>query len=257
MSELGLSLFPAELHVAASLLLVGVSFFASALTAALGLGGGIALIAVMATVMPASALVPVHGVVQIGSNAGRALVQLRHVDWLIALWFSAGAVLGAALGGSIAIELPSEVLRTGIGLFVLWVVWGKPPKLARARKRAMAVAGFLSTFLSMFFGASGPIGGAVLSTLGLERRQFVANQAITALTMHVFKIIAFGLLGFAFAPWAGLIVLMIASGFLGTLAGSRLLGKMNEATFKTGFKWVMTALALNLLWQAGRGWLGG
>ena len=69
--------------------------------------------------------------------------------------------------------------------------------------------------------------------------------------MHVFKIIAFGVLGFAFAPWAGLIVLMIASGFLGTLAGSRLLGKMNEKSFKTGFKWVMTVLALNLLWEAG------
>jgi hypothetical protein len=31
---------------------------------------------------------------------------------------------------------------------------------------------------------------------------------------------------------------------------------MDEKSFKTGFRWVMTALALNLLFQAVRGWLG-
>ncbi|MEP3045655.1 MAG: sulfite exporter TauE/SafE family protein [Roseibium sp.] len=248
--DLMAGLFPGGISSGASLLLITVSFFTSAITAAVGLGGGIALIAIMAVIMPPTALVPVHGVIQLGSNAGRALVQLKHVDWMIALWFAVGAVLGASLGGAIAIQLPSEILRAGIGLFVLWVVWGKRPRLGKARIPVMAVAGFASTFLSMFFGAAGPIGGAVLSTLNLTRHKFVANQAITAMIMHVFKIIAFGALGFAFAPWAGLIILMIASGFLGTLAGSRLLGKMNEATFKAGFKWVMTLLAINLLLKA-------
>ncbi|MBN9674005.1 sulfite exporter TauE/SafE family protein [Roseibium aggregatum] len=245
-------LLPDPLGVPATVTLVVASFFTSALTAAVGLGGGVALIAAMATLMPPAALVPVHGVVQLGSNAGRALVQLKHVDWLIALWFAAGALFGAAIGGAIAVELPGAVLKAGIGVFVLWVVWGSKPKFGRVRKRAMTAAGFASTFLSMFFGAAGPIGGAVLSTLGLTRHGFVANQAVTALIMHVFKIVAFGALGFAFAPWAGLIALMIASGFLGTLAGSRLLGKMDEKAFRTGFKWVMTILALNLFWQAAR-----
>lgn len=250
-------ILPDQLGTVPAILLVLVSFVTSAITAAVGLGGGVTLIAVMAALMPASALVPVHGVVQFGSNAGRALVQLKHVDWLIALWFAVGAVFGASLGGAIAVELPEAVLKAGIGAFVLWVVWGSAPRLGKARKRVMAAAGFASTFLSMFFGAAGPIGGAVLSTLDLPRHAFVANQAVTALIMHIFKIIAFGLLGFAFAPWAGLIVLMIASGFLGTLAGSHLLGRMNEKTFRTGFRWVMTALALNLLWQAARSWFGG
>lgn len=248
--ELLTGLLPDSISSGSAMVLIAVSFFTSAMTAAVGLGGGIALIAIMAMIMPTSALVPVHGVIQMGSNAGRALVQLKHVDWMIALWFAIGAILGASLGGAIAIQLPSAVLRAGIGLFVLWVVWGKPPRLGKAHKPVMAAAGFASTFLSMFFGAAGPIGGAVLSTLGLSRHGFVANQAITAMMMHIFKIIAFGALGFAFAPWAGLIILMIASGFLGTLAGSRMLGKMNEATFKTGFKWVMTLLAVNLLLKA-------
>jgi len=245
-----LNLIPEGLSGLAFCLLVGASFLTSGLTAAVGLGGGVALIAIMATLMPVSALVPVHGVVQLGSNAGRALVQIRFVDWLIALWFACGAVVGAVLGGAVAVQLPETWLQAGIGVFVLWVVWGRPPRLGHARKRVMAGAGFVSTLLSMFFGAAGAIGGAVLSTLGLTRQEFVANQAITALTMHVFKIMVFGALGFAFAPWAPLIAAMIASGFLGTLTGTRLLGRMNEQVFRTAFKWVMTALAINLLARA-------
>ncbi|EFO33444.1 permease [Roseibium sp. TrichSKD4] len=68
--------------------------------------------------------------------------------------------------------------------------------------------------------------------------------------MHVFKIFAFGLLGFAFAPWLPLITGMIAKGFLGTLAGSKVLGRLDEALFRLGFKIIMTGLALNLIWRA-------
>ncbi|NVK34117.1 MAG: sulfite exporter TauE/SafE family protein [Rhodobacteraceae bacterium] len=242
--------FPADFPLSYSMLLIGMSFITSGMTAAVGLGGGVTLIAIMASVMPAAALVPVHGVVQLGSNAGRALVHFRHIDWGILAWYCLGALLGAALGGSIAVNVPAPYLRLGIAAFVLWVVWGRKPKVDARHKFAMGIGGFIATLLSMFFGASGPVGAAFLSTFNMSRHGFVANQAVTTLFMHIFKIAAFGLLGFAFAPWLGLILLMTVSGFLGTLVGSQLLGKMNEATFKKGFKIVMTLLALNLLWQA-------
>ncbi|WP_349358702.1 TSUP family transporter [Stappia sp.] len=242
-----LSLLPPDLPVWAALALVGISFVTSAVTAALGLGGGMLLIAAMAQVMPVAALVPVHGAVQLGSNAGRALVLRSHIHWPAALWFCAGAVLGAGLGGALAVQLPADGLRLALGLFLLWVVWGPRPRFARMPHRAMAAAGALSTGLSMVFGATGPIGGAVLSALDLPRHGFVATQGVTALVMHLFKIVAFGLLGFAFVPWAGLIAAMIASGFLGTLAGTRVLGRMPEERFRAGFRLVMTALAAILV----------
>lgn len=242
-------LLPDQLPIWSSLVLILASFFTSALTAAVGLGGGVALLALMANLMPLAALVPVHGLVQLGSNAGRAIVLVRHIAWDLMAWFAAGAVLGALAGGQIAITLPEVWLNIGIGLFLLWTVWGKAPRYRHTPKPAIAVAGFVSTVLSMFFGAAGPIGGAVLSGLDIPRQSFVATQAATALTMHILKIAVFGLLGFAFAPWAGLIAAMIISGFLGTLAGTRLLGHMPEARFRKAFRWVMTLLAINLLWR--------
>lgn len=240
---------PPDMAPAIALLLIATSLLTSALSAALGLGGGVTLIAVMAQVLPVAALVPVHGVVQLGSNAGRALVLRRHVNWPAALWFALGGLAGALLGGSIAITLPAPVLRIGLGLFILWMIWGHGPRLGHMPKRAMAAAGFVATALSMFFGAAGPIGGAVLSALGLTRHGFVATQAMTALMMHVLKIAVFGLLGFAFAPWAGLIVLMIGAGFIGTLLGTRLLGRIPERSFRIGFRLLMTGLAGSLVWR--------
>jgi uncharacterized membrane protein YfcA len=64
---------------------------------------------------------------------------------------------------------------------------------------------------------------------------------------HALKIVVFGFAGFAFADWLPLIAMMIASGFLGTLYGTRMLESMPEETFKTWFRIGITVLALDLL----------
>ncbi|HEX6016365.1 MAG TPA: hypothetical protein VFY87_32095 [Geminicoccaceae bacterium] len=59
-AALGL-LLPDGLAPAVALLLVGTSFFTSMLTGALGLGGGIMMLAVIAAFLPPTVVIPVHG----------------------------------------------------------------------------------------------------------------------------------------------------------------------------------------------------
>lgn len=54
-------LFPADLSVFASLMLIVASALTSMLTAALGIGGGVLLLAIMAVTLPATAIIPVQG----------------------------------------------------------------------------------------------------------------------------------------------------------------------------------------------------
>ncbi|MCB1915218.1 MAG: hypothetical protein KDG52_05820, partial [Rhodocyclaceae bacterium] len=61
--------------------LVLTAAFTSMMTAALGAGGGVMLLAVMAQVLPPQVIIPVHGIVQMGSNLGRAIMAWRHIDW--------------------------------------------------------------------------------------------------------------------------------------------------------------------------------
>jgi len=60
--------------------MVATSLIASFVTAALGIGGGVILLATLAVLPPPAALIPVHGAVQIGSNVGRTLLMLRRVE---------------------------------------------------------------------------------------------------------------------------------------------------------------------------------
>ncbi|MEJ8475790.1 sulfite exporter TauE/SafE family protein [Roseibium algae] len=254
LSDLFLSAFqlPDALSSASAFLLITISFATSALTAALGLGGGIALLAIMASVMPIGALIPVHGVVQLGSNTGRALVQIRHLDRTILLWFTLGSILGAWIGGNIVVALPDAPLKMGLAFFILWSVWARKPKFDKLPRWLLASGGLVATFLTMFFGATGPVVGALISSIVPDRLTFVATHAACMTFQHCLKVIVFGLLGFAFAPWFGLLAAMIFTGFLGTLAGTHVLGRMPEAIFKRGFKLIMSLLALNLIWQAAR-----
>ena len=57
------------------LLLVTTSFIASMLTASAGIGGGTLILALLVVNVPIVAVVPLHSVVQLGSNTGRAMMM--------------------------------------------------------------------------------------------------------------------------------------------------------------------------------------
>lgn len=242
----GLEALAAGLPLWAAATLIAVSAATSFLTAAFGLGGGVIMLAAMASLVPAAALVPVHGVVQIGSNAGRALIRRRDVRLGVLLPFAAGSLIGAAAGGYVAVRLPDWVFQLALGVFVLWSAWGRPP--AFRGKAVLTLGGAVSTFLTMFIGATGPFVAAVVKTLELGRFQHVGTLAACMTIQHGLKIAAFALLGFAYAPWLPLAAAMIASGFLGTLVGQRFLARLGDARFHRVLSVILTILALRLIW---------
>lgn len=243
----GLLSLPAEISPAIALGLCAASFLTSGFTAAFGIGGGVSLLALMGFLLPVGVLIPVHGIVQLGSNAGRALVQRSHIGWPVLAVFLAGAVIGALLGARFVVELDDALLKILLGAFILLTVWLKLPALQKAGWPTFGLGGFATTFASMFVGATGPLVIILFEKLFAERRQVVATHAAAMVAQHSLKVAAFALAGFAFAQWLPLLAAMIATGFAGTLAGSRLLNAMPEAAFRTGFRIVMTLLALLMI----------
>jgi uncharacterized membrane protein YfcA len=239
------SLLPAEIGVAAAVGLAAASYGTSLLTAAFGLGGGLALLAVLATVLPPAAVIPVHGVVQLGSNVGRAAVLWRHVARGVVPPFLAGAAVGAALGGAVSVELPPGAVEVAVALFILWSVAFRPP---RALRRHGWATGLVSSVLTMFFGATGPFVMAWLRSAELERRALVATHATLMTAQHALKTAIFAALGFAYAPWLPLIALLIVAGFLGTLTGRAVLLRIDEARFAGVLNALLVLLALRLIW---------
>lgn len=249
------TLIPSEISPYFAVLLIAASFFTSALTAALGLGGGVAMLAIMGIGMPVASLLPVHGIVQLGSNFGRSVLQFRHIVWPMLAWFLAGSVIGIALGGWLMVIMPDSLARIAMALFILWSVHGKKPGAGRVSRSFFVAGGAFTSFGTMLVGATGPLVAALLSSRGLTRQPLVATHAACMVLQHGLKILAFGLIGFAYAEWLPMLAAMIVSGVLGTLAGTMALDNLPERMFRFSFKIIMTLLALQIAWGAIAPWL--
>jgi uncharacterized protein len=239
---------PDGISVSVALLLITASFFTSATTASFGIGGGVLMLALMGLFLPVAALIPVQGLVQLGSNSGRAFVQRAHVQWRIMQPFVIGSVIGAAIGGSTVVQLPDAMMKIILGVFILAITWITVPSLNRLSGLALGVASGAVAFLTMFLGATGPLMAAILAALiPNDRKALIATSALALMVHHGLKVLVFGLLGFSFAPWLPLIAAMIATGYLGTLTGSALLAHIPETAFRFAFKFIISALAIDML----------
>ncbi|MEK7266696.1 MAG: sulfite exporter TauE/SafE family protein [Pseudomonadota bacterium] len=244
------ALLPDGISATAAFVVVASSFFTSALTASFGLGGGLALLAIMGALLPPAAVIPVHGVAQLGSNSSRLLLQWKSVVWPIVVWFLGGSLLGSIAGARLYVEIPDALLQALIGAFVLITVYGPQPKGFLPGKKTFFATGAASAVLSMFVGATGPIAAAMVRAARLEKMQTVATHAGAMAGQHLLKSVAFGFIGFAYADWAAIIIAVVIAGFLGAAAGTRLLQGMPEAKFRKGFTLVLTFFGCYLIGSA-------
>ncbi len=243
-------LLPQGVSLTIAILLLIISFFTSALTAAFGIGGGVAMLGALAGTVSPALVVAVHGVVQLGSNFGRVILQRAHILWRPTLLFTAGSVVGAVLGALVFVALPEKLLLAILGAFILLLAWIPKPRIPGLETAGVAIGGLIATFVTIFVGATGPFVQALFLPLKLDRRALVATHAACMVIQHGLKVVAFGYLGFAFGDWLPLIGLMIAAGFLGTWAGTRLLDKLPQVMFETILRILLTIIALDLLRRA-------
>ena len=236
------------------ILLCGVSFLGSFISASMGIGGGGLVLATMALYLPAPILIPIHGVVQIGSNIGRAALMSSHVITRIVPVFLVGTIVGALIGGKFVVSLPIPVLQFVLAVFILYSTWAPKFSTSKPGKLAFFNVGVLSTFLTMFVGATGPLIAPFIAASSKNREEVVATHAMLMSIQHSLKIIVFGFLGFAFGPYLPLLAGLLICGFAGTWAGKKMLARLPEKIFRAGLKAILTLIALRLLFGAFAEW---
>lgn len=247
-SDLLAWLLPIGVTLGDAAVLTATSFITAIMTAAMGIGGGVALLAVIASIVPPLAIIPVHGLVQTGANLNRALLTRHHIDRPVLRGFLIGALVAALIAPWIVVQLPAATILIAVGSFILYLSWGPPLPNQALQGWPLRLAAAISTLLSMFVGASGPLVAAFTQQLSSERYVRVATLSACMSIQHLLKLLVFGWLGFAFHDWVALTVAMIASGMFGTWAGLHLLAKIDNVQFSRIFRWVLTLMALRLLY---------
>lgn len=230
-------------------LLLPTVLLTATLSGTIGMGGGVILLAVMATVLDPVLVVPLHGLVQMVTNSTRAALLARRVRWTLFFLYVPSQIVGIAAGVLLYRETPPSALRPLIGVFILAsLAWNRlRPARLQPPLWVFAPAGLVGGLLTLFVGATGPYLAAFFLRDDLEKEQIVATKAIIQSVGHVLKIPAFLSLGFSYGDRLGLVVPMILAGIVGTWMGTRLLSRLPAAAFRPAFEIVLAVLGLRLV----------
>ena len=228
-----------------------VAVLTSIVSGVMGMAGGMLLLAVLLLRLEPAVAIPVHGVVQLVSNASRAFFLRRHIKWS-AVWRFVWPLLPAgALGIWLLAYVPIGASRVAIALFVLVTTWHHSfftvGKGERA-KAALPIGGALVGFFSTLVGATGPLLGPFILALDLGGQPTIATLAACQIFQHGSKVLLFGLRGFDVADYLPPCALLCLCAIAGSAIGTRLLDRLPEKTFKVTVRLTLSALASQQLY---------
>ncbi len=230
--------------------LIPASFVTAVLTAAMGAGGGVLLLAWMSVFLPVVDVVPLHGAIMAWQNGVRWVFLSRYTDWSFVGVAMLGSGVGAMMAGPLAVHIPPFWAHVLLGVGLLYLVWA-PKKLALPSFRGKVIlVACLTSFVSMLIGAAGVLFAALRRQDGVAKEGILADQSILMLTQHGLKFLVFGVAGFAYAPYIPLLVGMAAAGLCGTMLGLSILKRMQPVWFDGLFKLMVSILAGKLLVDA-------
>jgi uncharacterized protein len=234
--------------------LIGVAaLVTSALTAVLGFGGGIVLLALLLLFVDPLVAIPLHAAIQVVSNGTRTVIRRHDVDWSIVVRFSLLALPAGALVIPLVTRAPQAALQVAIAVTVLVATW-LPERTGRALPQPTTPvwvgSGAVIGGLNVAVGATGPLQAPLFRAGTATRMSFVGTFAASQTLGHLIKIALFGLAGFAPTRYLLAAALGIAGVIAGTHLGSRALDRMPEQRFARLYLVAITAVAVYLMVDA-------
>ena len=216
----------------------------------LGMAGGLILMGVLLAVMSVPAAMMLHGITQLASNGWRAFLWRSHVDWRVFRGYLYGSLVVTAIFAAFQFVVSKPIALIVMGL-TPFLALALPEKLhLNVERRGHASAcGAVCTVLSLTAGVSGPILDVFFVRSKMTRHAVVATKATTQSLSHLLKIAYFG--GILTAgrgevePWIA--AMMVALAFVGTTLSTRVLEKMNDASFRLWTRRVVMVIGIAYL----------
>ena len=221
--------------------------FTSMVAGVLGIGGGMLLIAILPSLVPANAIVPLHSATQLMSNSSRAVFAFSAVDWRHAPAFLAGSLLGMAMFGLLLFHISTDAIPLFIGVYILLNIWSRHFRRLLQRYESYFLAGILQTGLGLVVGATGPLVMTILIKDLDDKEKIVATSAMFMTITHICKITFFGVFAFSFAAYLIPLAMLVAGALLGSWIGTQLRGRVSGRIFNRVLKILLSLLALRMI----------
>ena len=230
------------------LLLLAGTLFTSAVSGMTGMAGGLFLLSIMASLVPAEFVIPLHAAVQLISNSTRTALFFRHIRWRIVGIFSAGMLPGAAIGILVFGMLNEHAIKLSMGVFILIMAF--TPMDGKTSRKGFGVflpVGFAAGLLGIFFGAVGPLTARFFLRPDVTKEELVATKAACQWAGHLVKIPLFGFIGINVFSFGWILVWLGITVVIGTILGKSLLNRVSDRAFGIVFRSLLAAIAARII----------
>lgn len=224
-----------------------INLVTSTISGIAGMGGGMILAGLMPLFLPAAAIIPVHGTTQLSSNISRAWFGRDRLDLAYLPAYIIGSIGGAIVFAVLVRFISLEFVPPMIALYILLTQWFKPINHWLKNRESFYVIGFLQTGIGMFVGSPGPLHMPLLMKKYADAHTAVTTGSLMVTFLHILKLIVYAWLGFSFAQYWQLILLLTVSATIGSWLGVRLRHYVPNAWLRRAIPWVMTVIAIKIL----------
>ena len=205
------------------------------------------LMGILLAMMPLPVAMMLHGITQLASNAWRALLWRKEVDWRVFRGYAYGAIVAMVFFAAVKLVVAKPVALVVMGL-TPFLTLALPEKLhLNVERRGHSFScGVVCSALALTAGVSGPILDVFFVRSKMGRHGVVATKALTQSLSHILKIIYFGgvvaIEGGNVDPWVAAMMVLLA--FTGTSLSRRVLERMDDSSFRFWTRWTVMALGL-------------
>lgn len=215
------------------------------------MGGGILLLSVMTFFLSPTVIIPIHGFVQLVSNASRVSYLFEHVKKNFYFWFLLGLPFGVIFSIYLLKDVVTDVHIYIALLIIIFYSVFKPKKLPEIKVSAKywCLIGFVTGVLAIIVGAVGPLLAVFFIRDDFTKEEIVSTKSAMQLSAHFTKIPAFLFLKFNYFDYSWLIIIMCIGVILGTKVGVTLLKRVDSQKFKFLFKVVLFIAGVRIAYK--------
>lgn len=235
------------IDLTSEILLTLIAIATSTIAALLGFGGGMLLIAIMPLFLPAAAIIPIHGLVQLASSGSRVAFALPQVAWHLLPAFVIGSIIGIIVVTTFLLNISTDYIPLMIGSYILLNLWSKRFSAGMKRFESFYIIGALQTGLSLIVGATGPLTNNILFKKLQNKDQIIATGAIFMSISHLAKLFVFGFIGFHFNEYLLTIIMMSLGAIFGSFLGSKIRTRVSNDRYLLWVKYLLSLLAIKML----------
>ncbi len=229
-------------------LLAFVSLVSSIIATFFGVAGGSILFLTLTFLFSSKVAIPIHGVVQFLNNGIRSSVFRKHISWNTVFFYGILSLPGALLGGELYDVFSNDILEVSIAITIIITNHLPGIRFSKRDKLSIISLGFLSSFLGMIVGVTGPILTSFFTAKGFEKENLIGTKSMCQVITQLSKsIVFFKLLNVDFELYSVSISIIMAFSIIGILFTKRVLHQIEASRHKKYVKMILDAVAFVMI----------